>query len=188
MDGRTGASEAPSDHLQLVQQVVGLWVQMQARLQAHFTALAAEHSLSTVQAKVLLQLDPVQPVTMRALADRIQYDPSNLTGVIDRLEAVGAVRRQPDPTDRRVRGLLLTAAGARMRDPFWQQLINDAGPLGQLGVSELQQLRAILQSAVGEPGPGGPAGPGRPPDRRAGGADDGRPGRAGRQPPITQGT
>jgi DNA-binding MarR family transcriptional regulator len=185
VDSRPDVSDVRPEHLQLVQQVVGLWVQMQARLQAHFSALAAEHSLSTVQAKVLLQLDPVQPVTMRALADRIQYDPSNLTGVIDRLEALGAVRRQPDPTDRRVRGLLLTAAGARMRDPFWQQLINDAGPLGHLGVSELQQLRVILQSAIAEPVPGGP---GRPPDRRAAGADDGRPGRAGRQPPITQGT
>jgi hypothetical protein len=72
-----------------------------------------------------------------------------------------------------------------MRDPFWQQLVNDAGPLGHLRVSELQQLRAILQSAIAEPAPGGP---GRPPDRRGAGADDGRPGRAGRQPPITQGT
>src|SRR5258708_2710829 len=113
---------------------------MRAGLQAHFTALAAEHSLSTVQAKVLLQLDPVQPVTMRALADRIQYDPSNLTGVIDRLEELGAVRRQPDPTDRRVRGLLLTAAAARMPDPFWHQLPNDPGPPGPLRASPLHQL------------------------------------------------
>jgi hypothetical protein len=40
-----------------VQEVVGLWVQVQARLQAHFAALAAEHSLSMMQAKVLTQLD-----------------------------------------------------------------------------------------------------------------------------------
>jgi DNA-binding MarR family transcriptional regulator len=36
----------------------------------------------------LLQLAPDQPVTMRALAARLQYDPSNLTGVIDRLERI----------------------------------------------------------------------------------------------------
>jgi DNA-binding MarR family transcriptional regulator len=174
----TDADAAQSDHLQLVQQVVGLWVQMQSRLQAHFTALAAEHSLSAIQAKVLLQLDQADPVTMRALAVRLQYDPSNLTGVIDRLEAVGAVRRQPDPSDRRVRGLLLTETGARMRDPFWQQLITDAGPLGQLRASELEQLRAILQSAIAGLEPGGPD---VTPDRRAA-----APARS--QPPITQGT
>jgi len=174
VDHGTDVSRAQPDHLQLVQQVVGLWVQMQSRLQAHFTALAAEHSLSAIQAKVLLQLDLAQPVTMRALAARLQYDPSNLTGVIDRLEALGAVRRQPDPSDRRVRGLLLTETGARMRDPFWQQLITDVGPLGQLHVSELEQLRAILQSAIAAPVPGGPD---VTPDRRAAAP-------AGRQPPT----
>jgi DNA-binding MarR family transcriptional regulator len=136
------------DQLPLVRDVVGLWFQMQSRLQAHFAALAAEHSLSAIQAKVLLQLDPDTPITMRALAARLQYDPSNLTGVIDRLEALGAVRRQPDLRDRRVKGLILTPEGARMRDPFWDQLVNDAGPLGHLGVSELEQLRTILRSAV----------------------------------------
>jgi DNA-binding MarR family transcriptional regulator len=158
VDHGTDVGGAQPDHLQLVQQVVGLWVQMQSRMQAHFTALAAEHSLSAIQAKVLLQLDLAQPVTMRALAARLQYDPSNLTGVIDRLEALGAVRRQPDPSDRRVRGLLLTETGARMRDPFWQQLTTDAGPLGQLRARELEQLRAILQSAITAPAPGDPAG------------------------------
>ena len=151
MDTRTGQTQA--GHLPLVQEVVGLWVQMQSRLQAHFAALAAEHSLSAIQAKVLLQLDPASPVTLRPLASRLQYDPSNLTGVIDRLEALDAVRRQPDPKDRRVKGLILTPAGVRMRDPFWQQLINDAGPLGQLSVGELQHLRAILESALAEPVP-----------------------------------
>jgi DNA-binding MarR family transcriptional regulator len=147
----TPAGQAQAGHLLLVQDVVGLWVQMQSRLQAHFTTLAAEYSLSAIQAKVLLQLDPASPVTMRALASRLQYDPSNLTGVIDRLEALGAVRRQPDPTDRRAKGLVLTPTGAQMRDPFWQQLISDAGPLGHLSASELQHLRAILQSALAEP-------------------------------------
>jgi DNA-binding MarR family transcriptional regulator len=150
VDHGTNAGAEQSGQLRLVQEVVGLWVQMQARMQAHFTALAAEHSLSAIQAKVLLQLDPAQPVTMRALAARLQYDPSNLTGVIDRLEALGAVLRQPDPGDRRVKGLTLTAAGARMRDPFWQQLVNDAGPFGHLGADELEQLRAILQSALSQ--------------------------------------
>jgi DNA-binding MarR family transcriptional regulator len=166
VDTPSAAGKPPADHLRLVQQVIGLWLQMQSRLQAHFAALAAAHSLSAIQAKVLLQLDPARPVTMRALAGRLQYDPSNLTGVIDRLEALGAVRREPDPRDRRAKGLLLTAAGAAMRDPFWQQLIGDAGPLGQLRVGELRQLRAILESALAGPVPGADGSPAATADGR----------------------
>ena len=118
MVSRTRAGDAESAPLPLVQEVVDLWVQMQARLQAHFAALAAEHSLSMMQAKVLMQLDTSSAVTMRALADRLQYDPSNLTSVIDHMEALGAIQRRPDPRDRRVKGLTLTAAGAQIRERF----------------------------------------------------------------------
>ena len=146
------AAEQAAGHLRLVQEVVGLWVQMQSRLQAHFAALAAEHSLSAIQAKVLIQLDPAGSVTMRALADRIGYDPSNLTSVIDRLEALGAVARRPDPHDRRVKSLVLTAAGFSLRDAFWQRLVSEAGPLGGLGTDELAQLRSLLQLALARAG------------------------------------
>jgi DNA-binding MarR family transcriptional regulator len=140
-----------ADYLPLVREVVGLWVQMQSRLQAHFAVLAAEQSLSAIQAKILVQLDPAGAVTMRALADRIQYDPSNLTAVIDRLEALGAVERRPDARDRRVKGIVLTGAGVRLRDAFLQRLSNEAGPLGGLSAKELTQLRSLLQLALADP-------------------------------------
>jgi len=132
----------------MVQEVIGLWVQMQSRLQEHFAALAAEHSLSAIQAKILIQLDPAGTVTMRALADRIRYDPSNLTTVIDRLEALGAVERRPDARDRRAKGLVLTDEGLSLRDAFWQRLSNEVGPLGGLDMKELAQLRSLLQLAL----------------------------------------
>src|ERR671933_1910033 len=107
--GDSGSQQTgEADQLQLVREVAGLWLAMQSLLQAHFAALAAEHSLTPMQAKVLIQLDSAGVLTTRALANRLQYDPSNLTSVIDRLEAIGAVRRQPDARDRRVKGLVLT--------------------------------------------------------------------------------
>ncbi len=126
---------------------------MQSRLQAHFAALAAEHSLSAIQAKVLIQLDQDGAVTMRALADRLQYDPSNLTSVIDRLVELGAVQRRPDPRDRRVKGIALTGKGLELRTAFWQRLINEAGPLGGLGAEDLRQLRSLLRLALAGSGP-----------------------------------
>jgi DNA-binding MarR family transcriptional regulator len=137
-----------SEHLRLEGQVVGLWFEMQARLQAHFTDLAAEHELSAVQAKVLLQLQPEGAITMRTLAAQLQYDASNLTGVVDRLEALGMVRRHSHPRDRRSKGVALTADGLRVRQAFWERLTNNSGPLGRLNSRQLANLRALLRSAM----------------------------------------
>jgi DNA-binding MarR family transcriptional regulator len=147
---KKSASRAP-EHLRLEGQVVGLWFQMQARLEAHFTELAAQHSLSAVQAKVLLTLPGEGAATMRVLADELQYDASNLTGVVDRLEAMGAVRRQPHPQDRRVKRVELTAEGKRLREAFWERLTNRSGPLGSLSNRELISLRTLLVSAMRAP-------------------------------------
>ena len=138
----------PSEHLRLEGEVVGLWFEMQARLQGHFTELAAQHGLSAVQAKVLLQLQPDGAVTMRTLAGQLQYDASNLTGVVDRLEEMGAVRRRPQPNDRRAKGVVLTAEGQRLRQAFWDRLTNKSGPLGSLGSRDLTSLRTLLRTAV----------------------------------------
>jgi DNA-binding MarR family transcriptional regulator len=142
--------QAP-EHLRLEGQVVGLWFQVQARLEAHFTELASQHGLSAVQAKVLLTLPADGATTMRALAGVLQYDASNLTGVVDRLEAMGSVRRQPHPQDRRVKRVELTPEGRRMREAFWERLTNRSGPLGRLSNRELISLRTLLASAMRAP-------------------------------------
>jgi len=138
----------PSEHLRLEGEVVGLWFEMQARLETHFTELAARHGLSAVQAKVLLQLQPDGALTMRALAGQLQYDASNLTGVVDRLEEMGAVRRQPQPNDRRAKRVVLTADGQRLRQAFWERLTNRSGPLGSLNSRDLTSLRVLLRTAM----------------------------------------
>jgi MarR family transcriptional regulator, organic hydroperoxide resistance regulator len=137
-----------SEHLRLEGEVVGLWFDMQARLQAHFTDLAGEHELSAVQAKALLQLQPEGAITMRTLAGQLQYDASNLTGVVDRLESLGLVRRHSHPHDRRAKGVALTADGLRVRQAFWERLTNNSGPLGRLSSRQLANLRALLRSAM----------------------------------------
>lgn len=146
---RTGARGR--EHLRLEGEVVGLWFQMHARLEAHFTDLGARRGLSAVQAKVLLQLPADGATTMRALAGQLQYDASNLTGVVDRLEAMGAVRRQAQAQDRRVRRVELTDKGRRLRETFWTELTSQSGPLGRLSGAELTSLRKLLVSAMAAP-------------------------------------
>src|ERR1700682_3557117 len=144
---------ASSDHLRLEGEVVGLWFEMQARLEAHFTELAADYKLTAVQAKVLLTVQPDGAMTMRLLAAQLQYDASNLTGVVARLEEMGAVRRQPHPSDRRAKGVVLTAEGQRMRRAFWDRLTSNTGPLGRLNDRELVGLRRLLGTALRRPTP-----------------------------------
>jgi DNA-binding MarR family transcriptional regulator len=148
---RGKATVPRSDHLRLEGEVVGLWFQVQGRLEAHFTELAAQHGLSAVQAKVLLQLPAEGATTMRALAGLLQYDASNLTGVVDRLESTGAVRRRSHPQDRRVKRVELTDDGRRLRVAFWEKLTNRSGPLGRLSGRELTSLRSLLLSAMRAP-------------------------------------
>src|ERR1700694_4026648 len=107
MAGPSKTAKPSSEHLRLEGEVVGLWFEMQARLEAHFTELASQYKLSAVQAKGLLLLQPDGAMTMRAIAGQLEYDASNLTGVVDRLEELGAVRRQPHPSDRRAKGVVL---------------------------------------------------------------------------------
>jgi MarR family transcriptional regulator, organic hydroperoxide resistance regulator len=140
-----------SEHLRLEGEVVGLWFEMQARLEAHFTELAAKYQLTAIQAKVLLLLQPEGAITMRAIAGQLEYDASNLTGVVDRLEEMGVVRRQPHPSDRRAKGVVLTAEGQRMRRAFWDRLISNTGPMGRLNDRELVSLRRLLGTALRRP-------------------------------------
>ncbi len=86
-------------------------------------AVAGRHDLTPQQFGLLRLLDG--PISMRAFADDLSCDPSNVTGLVDRAERVGLVRRVPDPNDRRVRMLTLTAKGRRLRDRVTSDLASD---------------------------------------------------------------
>ena len=59
--------------------------------------------LTPVQGMALRTLDPDAPVAMSALADTLACDASNVTGVVDKLEARGLIARQGAACRRRTR-------------------------------------------------------------------------------------
>jgi DNA-binding MarR family transcriptional regulator len=124
---------------------------MAERQQAHYAACAAEFNLTAAQSKVLMSLHPGEAVPMRVLAERVRSDPSNLTGLVDKLETRGALRRAPDPGDRRVKTLRLTDDGRRLREAFWHRLTHDAGPIAPLTPAQVRHLRELLQAALDQP-------------------------------------
>lgn len=74
-----------------------------------FAAAAARHGLSSSQAKALKAVQ--EPVPMRALAGRLGCDASNVTGIVDRLEALGLARREAAASDRRVKIVAISDQG-----------------------------------------------------------------------------
>lgn len=114
------------------------------RLRQHWVAHAGAVGLSNAQVKVLLLLTPGETVSMRGLATRLDYDASNLSVLVDRLEHRGAVERRADPRDRRIKALALTPEGEALRETFWRGLAEDPGPLVPLDEAQLDALAALL--------------------------------------------
>src|SRR6266581_3033104 len=91
---------------------------------ADLPVLASEFELSPAQCHVLHLIEPDRPVPMGRLAQALACDASNVTGLVDRLESRGLVRRQPSPEDRRVKALELTPAGARLLSKVLKRLLD----------------------------------------------------------------
>ncbi|MFI9274573.1 MarR family winged helix-turn-helix transcriptional regulator [Kitasatospora sp. NPDC052896] len=77
-----------------------------------FAAAAGRHGLSSSQAKALGVV--LEPVPMRALAGQLGCDASNVTGIVDRLEALGLARREAAEADRRVKIVTITDEGSEV--------------------------------------------------------------------------
>ena len=82
---------------------------------------------------------------MGKLAEAMACDASNVTGLVDRLESRGLVRRRADVSDRRVKVLELTPFGVRLRSSVIQRMTQPPARLDRLSVEEQQLLVKILK-------------------------------------------
>jgi DNA-binding MarR family transcriptional regulator len=131
-----------------LEELVGLLFRLTGDLRQRFTDRSAQFDLSFAQAMALRELDA--PLPMRELADRLCCDASNVTGIVDRLEARGLVERRTAPDDRRVKHLVLTDAGRTMRQQHRHGLTVDLPLLDDLSSDERRQLAGLLRRSVGE--------------------------------------
>jgi MarR family transcriptional regulator, organic hydroperoxide resistance regulator len=116
----------------------------------HLPPLGGEFDLSPVQCHVLHLIEPDKPVPMGRLAETLACDASNVTGLVDRLEARGLVQRRPSPGDRRVRVIELTTTGTRLRAQLLQRMSAESHPLARLSPSRQRALVRILEALVDE--------------------------------------
>src|SRR5262249_62061886 len=82
------------------------------RQRTRLPQVAAEFELSEPQCHVLRLMEPGAGVPMRRLVESLGCDASNVTGIVDRLEARGLVERTACAHDRRIRMVPLTRRGA----------------------------------------------------------------------------
>jgi DNA-binding MarR family transcriptional regulator len=91
---------------------------------------------------------------MVALAVAIDCDPSNITGLVDKLEMKGYIQRRPDPKDRRVKMIAVTEAGLKVRARLLARLSEPPRSVALLSQTDKKVLYRILKDLVDAEDPG----------------------------------
>jgi len=115
-----------------------------------FVALASEFDLAPAQLGALKQLQPGTPMAMSELAGALACDASNVTGIVDRLEARGLVERRSAAHDRRVKMLVVTEEGTVLRARLAERMAQPPPALAQLPAADQRALRDIMRRVAGD--------------------------------------
>jgi DNA-binding MarR family transcriptional regulator len=105
----------------------------------HLQAVA-DLGVSPGDLKALMRLVPGRREPMRALADMWRCDASTVTWIVDRLEKQGLVERQPHETDRRVKVVVLSDRGKRLRTQLLDRFYEPPAVLSELSHGDLKTL------------------------------------------------
>jgi DNA-binding MarR family transcriptional regulator len=128
-------------------EVIDLIGAVVARYHQEYEEAATQHSLTGAQAR-LLSLLSLEPLPMRQLARKLRCEPSNVTGIVDRLESRDLVERRLDPSDRRVKLAACTDEGLRVARSLRDSLDFAREPLAGLSDEERVLLRGLLTRMV----------------------------------------
>jgi DNA-binding MarR family transcriptional regulator len=115
---------------------------------AVYAESAREHGITPQQGQLLCVL-MAQPYGMGELGAVLGLAKSSLTGLVDRTERNGLVRREPDPQDTRAVRVSLTPEGSRLAAEFYAETCRriDKLPAG-LSAAERDTLAVLLGRVV----------------------------------------
>lgn len=116
-------------------------------LQAFLTAQARTHRLSLMEFLVLSRAADPDGVTTVDAGRSLRLGSSTMTGLADRLETAGLVRRAAHPTDRRMMVLRATAKGRVLRDRALAALHTE---IEELAASLAPSERAVVARFLSE--------------------------------------
>jgi DNA-binding MarR family transcriptional regulator len=132
----------------------------------HWAMISNKHRLMSMGRE--FDLAPQQMIALRILggggrpmgelASYLACDSSNVTGITDRLEERGLVRREAAESDRRVKLLVLTPKGEKLRAKITERLAEPPPFIAELSEKDQAALRDILHRALDAETAGAPAG------------------------------
>jgi DNA-binding MarR family transcriptional regulator len=112
-------------------------------------ALLRPHGVTEAQFNVLMLLryqSPPEGSPQTALGRMLVVNRSNVTGIVDRMEAAGWVERLPEPGDRRVNLVRLTARGRKITDRACEAYISRISEVtAGLSAADRQTLCRLLE-------------------------------------------
>jgi DNA-binding MarR family transcriptional regulator len=114
--------------------------------------------LTPNDSRALASLNPEQGRTMRSLADEWECDASNATWIVDRLEKFGLAERRTVPHDRRIKLVVLTARGAKMKAELMEEFLTPPAELLEMDRGDLDTLQRALDKFPLPTGVSAPAG------------------------------
>jgi DNA-binding MarR family transcriptional regulator len=126
----------------------GLFWQIFMRDKRRRWAILSELGISPQQSMAIGALKPGEPMRMSALAEALHCDNSNITGIVDRLEAAGLAERRPDARDRRVKAVVLTEKGEWMQIELHRRAGEPPDTISSLSDADAIALRDILSRAL----------------------------------------
>ena len=100
--------------------VVAALVRSSFLVNAVYTESGREHGLTPQQGQLLCVL-MAKPYGMSELGSVLGLAKSSLTGLVDRTERNGLVRRESDATDARAVRIVLTPRGRRLAEEFYAE-------------------------------------------------------------------
>jgi DNA-binding MarR family transcriptional regulator len=128
--------------------VVTALVRTSFLVNAVYAESGREHGITPQQGQLLCVL-MAQPYGMGELSAMLGLAKSSLTGLVDRTERNGLVRREPDPQDTRAVQVALTPQGSKLAAEFYAETCRriDRLPVG-LGAAERDTLARLLGRIV----------------------------------------
>jgi DNA-binding MarR family transcriptional regulator len=128
--------------------VVAALVRSTFLVNAVYAESGREHGLTPQQGQLLCVL-MTQPYGMGELSALLAMAKSSLTGLVDRTERNGLVRREPDPPDTRAVRVTLTPHGSRVAAEFYAETCRRVEELAAgLSATERDTLAGLLGRIV----------------------------------------
>jgi MarR family transcriptional regulator, organic hydroperoxide resistance regulator len=142
-----GVATAVKEASPLAREAWKLLFELGRKKHGRLSAALAELDLTPAQGHALRLLEPDRPLAMSELAEALYCHASNVTGIVDRLEARGLVERRPG-RDRRVKTLALTEEGAAVRERVVELVSAPPPEIAALSAADQRALRDVLTRAL----------------------------------------